>query len=142
MGRSDRSTLTCGWRAVNVLSTSGTKAALALGGIAAQHHVAPDHAQDGVDLRLPAAELGQDRAGVRQEGLADVGQHDGPVRAVEQARAEGLLQRGEVRADAGLRPVDAVGGCAEPAAVDDGDEGLQPVEVVDASHALFLQGGR
>ena len=72
-------------------------------------------------------ELGLDAAGPVDDGLSLLGQAAGA--AVDEGRAELLLEAGDVGADVGLHGGEGVGGGAERALLGHGDERLELAEV-------------
>ena len=115
----------------------------------AGHHLASDlgqvmsaklvrrrDAQSALHLRSPGGGLGRDLAQLRQrprdvaiEGLAGFGQAQAARRAVEQARAQLLLQPGDGGAQAGLGPVERARGRGEAAVLHDLAESVEVVPV-------------
>jgi hypothetical protein len=102
--------------------------------VAADRHA---RAEDDAALRAvrQALEVPRELAGAAQE-VAGPDVHRAPALrevhppalAVEQARAEALLERSDVRGDDGLRDVEAVRGAADAAELDDKLEDLELVQ--------------
>ena len=68
------------------------------------------------------------------EALAVGLEHEPLVVALEQLRAEQLLQALELLADGSLREVEKRGGARDAARLDDGNEGAQEADVDVAAH--------
>src|SRR6478672_4214539 len=66
---------------------------------------------------------------MRGEDPAGRGEGGRPARSIDQLRAELALEGRDVRADPRLGPMDVGGRRGEPAAVDNREEGLQPVQL-------------
>jgi hypothetical protein len=87
---------------------------------------------DGGAHRLAAVlDRGQHRLGERQEGAAGFGQLHPAAHALEQRRAQLLLDQTDAPADRRLRAVEPAGGAGEAAELGDGDEGADLVDVHD-----------
>ena len=66
---------------------------------------------------------------MRAEGAARLGEPRPPAQAIEQRRAQLLLEQAEAAADRRLRAVQARAGAGEAAELGDGDEGSQAVNI-------------
>ena len=104
------------------------------------------HAQAAARLRggdagdgLGVVHLAQDAAHALQVFLADVGQREPPRRAVDQARAQMLLELGDQPRGDGRRDVQRIGGLGEAAGIDDAGEdphGAQLVHLILSKSAI------
>jgi hypothetical protein len=100
----------------------------------------------GVDCRAPAIssawlDIGQDLRAAIVISLADLGQTDLSRGAMEQPRAEPLLQRLDVIAHHGGRHVEAAGGGGKPATVDDPDKRRQAGQPIHRRLRLSSRSG-